>query len=146
MLREVIPVRGPVRDAGIALLVLSAVSGYGLLRAGLGSQSIGMALSWVPLCIPFLVGFFLASSKVMILVEDGWVRARLIPLGGVNIPAQDVICVKEVMAVQFSDRWRYPGSRTVALPCDRGPGIEITTRTHKVYRIRTDRAAEFLCR
>ena len=141
MFREEIPAKSFVREAGWILVIGSAVAGFFLIRHGLETNQLLVALCWIPLLLPFVWGFFLASARVASAIEDGQLRVRLAPFASRQIPISEIASVEDLPEVALSDGWR--GSRdgaspTIAAPFDRGPGVRITTRERKALRLRTN--------
>ncbi len=145
MFREVIPVRRTVRDAGLVLVIAAAVAAFFAIRHGVEAGAPLIALAWIPLLVPFVFGFFLASARVTSDVDDGQLRVQLSPFSSRQIPIDEIVSVEDLPAVALSDGWtgsRDGRARTFAPPFDRGPGVRITTREREVYRLRTNRALD----
>lgn len=145
MFREVIPVKRTVRDGGVVLLIVSAVAAFFAIRHGMEIGEPLIALSWIPLSIPFILGFFLASARVTSDIEGEQLRVQLAPFSSRQIPFGDIVSIDDVPEVALSDRWtgsREERARVIAPPFDRGPGLRVTTSGRETYRIRTNRGPD----
>lgn len=145
MFREVISVRRTVRDAGLVLVIAAAAAAFFAIRRGLGVGAPLIALAWIPLLVPFVFGFFLASARVTSDIDGGLLRVQLSPFASRQIPLDDIMSVEDLPAVTLSDGWtgsRDGRVRTIAPPFDSGPGVRITTREREVYLLRTNRALD----
>ncbi len=127
-----------VRDAGLAILLASAIVGAIGLQSSL-IFSFGLtAVIWIPLLVPLFLGLLWRVAKMKLEVTKDQMRVHLAPLFLTQVAKRDISKVTPLGRVAFSDNFRRVPGRSFAVPFGTGAGVLIETVHGKALRIRSN--------